>query len=105
MRERYSASRFWRSCSFPRRDLVRLFLGMLPGALIYAGFKTFLAPRVSALSGPGWFARFADPHRWSVVLTGVASSIFTLGAGWFHPIFVVAALAIGVSLHRKRSAR
>lgn len=90
---------------FRRRDFVRVFLGMLPGVLLYVGFKTFLAPRVSALSGPGALARFADPHRWSVVLTGVASSIFTLGAGWFHPIFVIAALAIGVRFVARDSPR
>jgi hypothetical protein len=89
---------------FRRKDLLRAVIGMLPGALFYLGFKTFLAPHVTAQFGPGTLSRLADFSRWSIVLKGVATQILSLGAGWFHPIFIIAALAIGVRF-RKDSRR
>jgi hypothetical protein len=81
---------------FRRRDLLRTLLGMLPGGLVCLGFKTFLVPHVTSQFGPGTLARFADFSRWSIVIKGVASSISTLGSGWYHPIFVIAVLAWAV---------
>jgi hypothetical protein len=83
---------------FRRRDAPRAILGMLPGALIFGVFKWFLAPHVTAQFGAGTIARLTDTGRWGVVLGGVTSQIVSLGGGWFHPILVLAAYAIGVRL-------
>jgi hypothetical protein len=78
-----------------RRDLPRVILGMLPGALTFGLFKIFLAPQVNSQFSAGLLSRLANMGRWEVVLGGVASQIASLGAGWFHPVFIVAAFAIG----------
>lgn len=87
-----------------RRDLPRVILGMLPGALTFGLFKVFLAPRATAQFTAGVLSRFANMGRWEVVLAGVGSQIGSLGAGWLHPVFIVAALAIGAGF-RKDSRR
>lgn len=79
-----------------RRDLPRVTLGMLPGVLVFGLFKVFLAPHVNSQFSAGLFSRLADVGRWKVVLGGVGSQIASLGAGWFHPGFVVVAFAIAV---------
>jgi hypothetical protein len=81
-----------------RKDFLRTAIGMLPGALFYLGFKTFLAPHVTAQFGAGTLSRLADFSRWSIVLKGVATQIVSLGSGWFHPVFIIAALAFAVRL-------
>lgn len=81
-----------------RRSLPRVMLGMLPGGLIFAGFKLFLAPHVTSQFSAGTLSRLMNLGRWEVVLGGVATQIVSLGAGWFHPMFIVAALAIGVGI-------
>jgi hypothetical protein len=81
-----------------RKDFLRTAIGMLPGALFYLGFKTFLAPHVTAQFGAGTLSRLADFSRWSIVLKGVATQIVSLGSGWFHPVFIIAALAFAVKL-------
>ncbi len=81
---------------FRRRDVFRALLGMLPGAVIVGAFKIFLAPRVTAQFGAGTLARLADSNRWGVVLGGVTSQIVSLGGGWFHPLWIWVAYAIGV---------
>jgi hypothetical protein len=43
-------------------------------------------------------SRLADFSRWSIVLKGVATQIVSLGSGWFHPVFIIAALAFAVKL-------
>jgi hypothetical protein len=78
-----------------RREFPRVILGMLPGALTFGLFKAFLAPHVTAQFSAGVLSRLANMGRWEVVLAGVASQIASLGAGWFHPVFIVAAFAIG----------
>jgi hypothetical protein len=87
-----------------RRDPFRLVLGMLPGALTFGLFKVFLAPHGTALFSAGALSRFANVGRWEVVLAGVGSQIVSLGAGWLHPMFIVAAFAIGAGF-RKDSRR
>jgi len=90
-----------------RRDVIlRVLLGMLPAGIIYAGFKLFFAPHVSVMFGPGSGARFADGARWETILGGIGGQFLTLGAGWIHPILILAALAIAVRirLDSKREA-
>ncbi len=81
---------------FLRRDVWRVILGMLPGGLIYLAFKLFLAPRVTSQFAAGTLARLTDSGRWGVVLGGVTSQIVSLGGGWFHPLWIWVAYAIGV---------
>jgi hypothetical protein len=81
---------------FLRRDILLVILGMLPGGLIYLAFKLFLAPRVTTQFAAGTLARLADSGRWGVVLGGVTSQIVSLGGGWFHPLWIWVAYAIGV---------
>jgi len=78
-----------------RPDLLRVILGMLPGTLTFGLFKAFLAPHGTAQFSAGTLSRFANGGRWEVVLAGVGSQIVSLGAGWLHPVFIVAAFAIG----------
>jgi hypothetical protein len=81
----------------PRRgNPLRLVLGILPGALTFGLFKVFLAPHGTAQFSAGALSRFADAGRWEVVLAGVGTQISSLGAGWFHPGFIVFAFAIAV---------
>ncbi len=87
-----------------RRDLPRVILGMLPGALTFGLFKVFLAPHGTAQFSAGALSRFANMGRWEVVLAGVGNQIVSLGAGWLHPVFIVAAFAIGAGF-RKDSRR
>lgn len=81
-----------------RRDVARVILGMLPGALTFGLFKVFLAPHGAAQFSAGVLSRFANMGRWEVVLAGVGSQIVSLGAGGFHPVFIVAAFSIGAGL-------
>jgi hypothetical protein len=69
---------------------------MLPGGVVFGAFKLFFAPHVTAQFGAGSLSRFANAGRWGVVLSGIGSQILSLGAGWFHPVFILAAFAIGV---------
>lgn len=85
----------WGRAGF-RRDVLRVILGMLPGALTFGLFKVFLAPHSTAQFSAGVLSRFANMGRWEVVVAGVGSQIVSLGAGGFHPVFIVAAFAIGV---------
>jgi hypothetical protein len=81
---------------FRPKYLLRTAMGMLPGGVVFGAFKLFFAPHVTAQFGAGSLSRFANAGRWGVVLSGIGSQILSLGAGWFHPVFILAAFAIGV---------
>ncbi len=83
---------------FRMRHLVRVAIGMIPGAAVYLFFKIALAPHVTGLFGTGTFARLTNGGRWGVVLGGVLSQVVSLGASWMHPALILIAFAIGVRL-------
>jgi hypothetical protein len=78
----------------------RFMPGVLPGAMVYCGFKAFLAPHVTGQFGAGTFSRLAEGGRWGVVVGGVFSQIVSLGASWVHPALILVVFAIGVGLWR-----
>jgi hypothetical protein len=79
--------------------------GAIPGAALTAIFKLALAPRVSIVFGGGLSAlvrRAADPGRIGQVLSAFAHEFAAMGAGWYHPILPLIALAIALRYDRAR---
>lgn len=86
---------------FRRRDLVSAGLGLLPGALVYAGFKLGLAPHVSAAAGPGILGRLFAFQRYPAVAMGVVRHFGSLGVGWFHPLLPLGVFGAGTGLRKE----
>jgi len=72
-------------------------LGALPGFLLQMGFKTFLAPSGGPFAGPTAsqaLSNLADPGRYATVASYYISRLLDLGAGFSHPLILLAILAI-----------
>jgi len=91
---------------FRMRHVMRVAMGIIPGAAIYLFFKVALAPHVTGLFGAGTFTRLTNGGRWGVVLGGVLSQVVSLGASWMHPalILVVYAICVRLRIDSRRDA-
>jgi hypothetical protein len=90
-----------------RKQILRIAAGAIPGAALTAVFKLALAPRISIAVGGGASAivrRAMDPGRIGQVLSAFAHEFAGMGAGWYHPILPLMALAIALRFDRERRA-
>jgi hypothetical protein len=91
-------------CLFRRRFAWSAIAGALPVAAIVAGFKLVLARGAGSLvsaSLPGASHRLADAGRYGTVLVAFLREFARLGAGWYHPLLPLIALAIGLRFTRE----
>ena len=88
-----------------RKQLLRAAAAAIPGAFLAVIFKLALAPAAPLYlrQGPAaMLQRIGDMSRFGQVLAAFAHELGAMGAGWYHPILPVAALAIGLGFDRQR---
>jgi hypothetical protein len=88
----------------PRALRVSISGALLPAALVGC-FKALLVRGSSsllAMSLPGALHRIFDPARYGTVLAAFGREFLNMGAGWYHPILPLLALAIALGFDRQR---
>ena len=91
-------------CLYRRRFALSAIAGALPVAALVACFKLALARGAgsqASTSLPGASHRLADVGRYGMVLSAFLREFVQLGAGWYHPVLPLLALAIGLRFTRE----
>lgn len=77
-------------------------LGALPGALLQAGFKLFLAPSGGPFAGPSIsqaFGFLGEFDRYETVVRFLIGKAILFGSGFTHPVFLLIILAVALRLN------
>ncbi len=86
---------------FRRRAAVAAVAGALPVALLVACFKLLLARGSASQLASSSPARLFDFSRYGTILAAFGREFAGLGAGWYHPILPLAALAVALRFDRQ----
>jgi hypothetical protein len=93
------------TAAWKRRATLAAAAGALPFALLAIVFKTWLARGSTSLlstSVPAAAQRLADAGRYGATMAAFGREFASMGAGWYHPILPLIALALALRFDRAR---
>jgi hypothetical protein len=91
------------TAAWKRRAALAALAGALPATVLVVIFKTWLARGNTSLlsvSLPEAARRLSDAGRYGATLTALGREFANMGAGWYHPILPLIALAVALRFDR-----